>query len=229
MTIERRMFPPRAESVDSFPLQPAIGQRERESRASESGSPCEGLSRRTMLGALAVLTGALPAAAGATEPTPPDGFERVLDQEGRLWFKAEGMPDPIFAAIKRHRAASVVWNAAVDARSEFPEGPEPLTDKEREQRDMLDDALATARGALDKTGVDLIRTEPTTLGGIASVIGYIQRQMRDDGTFMPFDIEFHYDVGYEGDSAVVFGWLDVLLNTIDVAVSELAVGKAVLA
>jgi hypothetical protein len=45
--------------------------------------------------------------------------------------------------------------------------------------------------------------------------------MRDDGTYMPFDIEFHYDVGYEGDSAVVLGWIDRFLNTIAGAVSEL--------
>jgi hypothetical protein len=45
--------------------------------------------------------------------------------------------------------------------------------------------------------------------------------MRDDGTFMPFNIEFHYDVGYEGgDGAVVFGWMDAFLNTIAIAVSE---------
>ena len=38
---------------------------------------------------------------------------------------------------------------------------------------------------------------------------------------MPFDIEFQYDGGYEGDSAVVLGWLDIFLNTIASAVSGL--------
>jgi hypothetical protein len=127
-------------------------------------------------------------------------------------------PDPIFAAIERHRAAGIVWDAAVGVRSVFPEGPEPMTD---EQRDTLDEALDDARDALNKAGVDLIRTVPTTAGDIASAIAYIQRQMRDDGTFMPFDIEFQYDVGCAGDSAVVFGWLDAFFNTIAVAVSEL--------
>ena len=56
---------------------------------------------------------------------------------------------------------------------------------------------------------------------VASAIAYMQRQMRDDGTFMPFDIEFQYDVGYEGDSAVVLGWLDIFLNAIASAVSGL--------
>jgi hypothetical protein len=97
-------------------------------------------------------------------------------------------------------------------RSAFPDGPEPMTDEQWEQREILDDAVDEARCALGEAGVDLIRTMPTTAGG--SAITYIQRQMRDDGTFMPFDIEFHYDVGYESDSAVVLGWLDAFLNTI---------------
>jgi hypothetical protein len=41
MTIERPMFPPRAESVDSFSLQPAIGQPESEKRTGDSPSPFE--------------------------------------------------------------------------------------------------------------------------------------------------------------------------------------------
>jgi hypothetical protein len=129
-------------------------------------------------------------------------------------------PDPIFAAIERHRAAGIVWDAAVDVRSVFPEGSEPMTDEQWEQRETLDDAVSEARCALSEAGMDLIRTVPTTVGGICGAIAYIQRQMRDDGTFMPFDIGFHYDVGYEGDSAVVFGWLDAFLNTIASAVSE---------
>ena len=46
MTIERPMFPPRAESVDSFLLQTTIGQPEKQCRLSESRKPAEGLSRR---------------------------------------------------------------------------------------------------------------------------------------------------------------------------------------
>jgi hypothetical protein len=41
MTIERPMFPPRAESVDSFSRQPAIGQPESQIRISESPKPFE--------------------------------------------------------------------------------------------------------------------------------------------------------------------------------------------
>jgi hypothetical protein len=45
MTLQRPMFPPRAESVDSFSLQPAIRQRENGYRLSESRKPAEGLCR----------------------------------------------------------------------------------------------------------------------------------------------------------------------------------------
>jgi hypothetical protein len=72
-----------------------------------------------------------------------------------------------------------------------------------------------------------MRTAPTTVGGIANAIAYIQRQMRDDGTFMPFDIQFQFDVGYEGDGASVLGWIDAFLNTMAAAVSELDAGKTV--
>jgi hypothetical protein len=41
MTIERPMFPPRAESVESFSLQPTIGQPESGNLTSESPSPFE--------------------------------------------------------------------------------------------------------------------------------------------------------------------------------------------
>src|SRR3984893_7657573 len=43
MTIERPMFPPRAESVNSFSLQAVIGQPESENLASDSPSPIKGV------------------------------------------------------------------------------------------------------------------------------------------------------------------------------------------
>jgi hypothetical protein len=44
MTIERPMFPPRAESVDSFSPQPATGQRGSQTLTGESRRPAEGPS-----------------------------------------------------------------------------------------------------------------------------------------------------------------------------------------
>jgi hypothetical protein len=135
--------------------------------------------------------------------------------------------DPIYEAIKRHKQTAAAWDAAVDVRSNFNDFD--MTEELREQRDELDDAIDVARDALNKTGIDLISTVPTTVGGITSAIAYIQRQMRDSRTFMPFDIEFHFDVGYEGgDGAVVFGWIDAFLNMMAVAVADLyPAGKAV--
>lgn len=46
MTIERPMFPPRADSVHAFPAQPATGQPESATRTSESAKATGGLSRR---------------------------------------------------------------------------------------------------------------------------------------------------------------------------------------
>ncbi|MCK1714019.1 MULTISPECIES: hypothetical protein [unclassified Bradyrhizobium] len=140
-----------------------------------------------MLGALAVLPIALPAAAAVS--------------------------DPVFAAIERHRAARVIWDGEVDVRSQFEDLA--MTAEQRRQRDVLDDAVVDARDALDRTSVALINTSPTTFAGIAIAFQYLRRQMRDDGTYMPYDIEFKFEEGYEGgDGTVVFGWIDGWLKTI---------------
>jgi hypothetical protein len=58
MTIERPMFPPRAASVDSFPLQPAIGQPDSQTLTSDSPM------------------------------ATPEDFDPLVDANGRVWFKA---------------------------------------------------------------------------------------------------------------------------------------------
>jgi hypothetical protein len=166
------------------------------------------LTRRNMIGAMATvgaaaIATAAPAIAGLAEP------------------------DPIYAAIERHKAACVPWDAAIDVRAEFPEGPHPMTDEQWEQRDALDDAVDGARVILEQAGLDLINTAPTTATGITIAVRYMQRQMRTDGTYMPYDIEFEFDDLYAGDGGMVLAWIDVFLNTIAVAVSELDAGKAV--
>jgi hypothetical protein len=135
--------------------------------------------------------------------------------------------DPIFAAIERHKAACVPWDAAIDVRAEFPEGPHPMTDEQWEQRDALDDAVDEARVILQQAGLDLINTAPTTATGIATAIRYMQRQMRTDGTYMPYDIEFEFDDGYEGDGGVVLAGIDAFLDTLADAVEFGRAGKAV--
>jgi hypothetical protein len=91
MTIERPMFPPRAESVDSFLPQTAIGQPGNGCRVSESRKPAEGLSRRLVLAGVASAA-ALPIAAAM--PT-----------------NAEQSIDPIFAALDAFRLAEAAFYA----------------------------------------------------------------------------------------------------------------------
>ena len=135
-------------------------------------------------------------------------------------------PDPIYAAIARHKAACVPWDAAIDVRAVFPESADPMTDEQWEQRDALDGAVDETRVILEQAGLDLINTAPSTATGIATAIRYMQRQMRTDGTYMPYDIEFEFDDGYAGDGGLVLAWIDVWLDTI--ATAELArAGKAV--
>ncbi|MGY8678526.1 hypothetical protein Q2941_12045 [Bradyrhizobium sp. UFLA05-153] len=74
--------------MDSFSIQPAPDHQPNERPPSESRELAEGLSRRNVLGALAVLPAVLPAAAAATSA------------------------DPIFAAIEAHRRAVAVSDAA---------------------------------------------------------------------------------------------------------------------
>jgi hypothetical protein len=135
-------------------------------------------------------------------------------------------PDPIYAAIERHKAACVPWDVAIDVRAGFPEFPDTMTDEHWRQRDELDNAVDVARDVLLQAGLDLINTAPATATGIATAIRYMQRQMRTDGTYMPYDIKFEFDDGYAGDGGLVLAWIDVWLDTI--AAAELdGAGKAV--
>jgi hypothetical protein len=146
MTIERPMFPPRAESVDSFSLQPAIGQRDRERRVSESGKPTDGLCRRSVLAGLVVLPAVFPAAAAAAA-------------------------DPIFAVIERHRKACREHNEAIDIHMEFEELG--MTGAKLEEYNRLVAETDAAYDRLDDVGCDLINTKPTTLAGILALCRYI--------------------------------------------------------
>jgi hypothetical protein len=134
--------------------------------------------------------------------------------------------DPIYAAIEKHKAACIPWDAAIDARAEFPESADPMTDKQWEQRDALDDAVDDTREPLVDAGVNLVCTKPTTLAGVIAAISYVRAQMRDDGTYMPYASEFEsgfeYTEGSAGDSRDTMGWIDAFLDTIADAAAALA-------
>jgi hypothetical protein len=139
-----------------------------------------------MLGAMAVLPVALPAVAAE--------------------------PDPIFAAIERHKQTAAAWDAAVDVRSNFNDLH--MTEEQREQRDDLDDAVEDAWRPCEQAGIDLLNTEPTTQTGIIAAITYIRIQMLDDGIYMPHGMEFTFNPGNEGDAKETMAWIDAFLRTI---------------
>ena len=161
------------------------------------------LTRRKILGTIAAA-----ATAVAAKPAVAAGIGPIA-------------PDPIYAAIKGHKAACVPWDAAIEVWAAFPEPAGPMTDDDWEQRDTLDDAVDDARDALEETGADLVNTAPTTLAGIVTAIRYMQTQMRNDGAFMPYEIDFHFDPGYPGDGAIVLGWIDAFLDTLADATAAL--------
>jgi hypothetical protein len=132
-------------------------------------------------------------------------------------------PDPIYAAIEKHKAACFVWNTADDVRSRFNDLS--MTDEQRKQCNLLDRALEDARNALDDVAVHLINTAPTTLGGIARAINYIREQMlQDDGIYMPSGLRLSDDT----DGEYPVAWIEAFLDTIEHAADELdRAGKAV--
>jgi hypothetical protein len=152
MTIERPMFPPRAESVDSFSLQPAIGQRENGCSLSESRKPAEGLSRRVVLAGVASaaalpIAGALPTTAAATA-------------------------DPAFALIAAKLAGDAAHGVAIDAvdAAERQYGydcdnvPDPVEDAYQRSE--------AACHAVFEADWRLATTPPTTLAGVAAVLRF---------------------------------------------------------
>ena len=120
--------------------------------------------------------------------------------------------DPIYLAIERHKNAARLWAAAVDVWAKFPDGPEPMTRERRIERERINDAWREARGTMDKQGVDLINTAPTTVAGIVAALGYMRDQLRDDGDCMP-----------QLDAAAVdtIGWVDVFVNTLAGAAGDI--------
>jgi hypothetical protein len=96
--------------------------------------------------------------------------------------KAEStIPDPIYAAIERHRNAARLWQAAVAVRDAFPESrgtPEGGAS-------ILEAAVANARLPLVDAGLDLIETRPTTVEGFVAALEFMRDQLQDGAVAMP--------------------------------------------
>jgi hypothetical protein len=148
MTIERPMFPPRAESVDSFSHQHGIRQREGDCRVTESRKPAEGLSRRLVLAGVASPV-ALPAVAAipTTEPATID---------------------PAFDLIAEKLATDAAHGDAIDAQdeAELHHGYRSAIVRDAYQR------CSDACWAVFEADWRLARTPPTTLAGVAAVLRF---------------------------------------------------------
>ena len=128
--------------------------------------------------------------------------------------------DPIYAAIERHKAAAIVWDAAVDVWANFADGPEPMPMERRIERERINDAWRDARDAMDDAAIDLINTSPNTLHGIARALNYIREQMaQEDGVYMPSGLTLK-----GSDYPEIIGWIDAFLDTIENAAAALAKG-----
>jgi hypothetical protein len=133
-------------------------------------------------------------------------------------------PDPIFAAIERHRAAGAIWYAAVTVRAQFDDVN--MTAEQQRQIDEIEGAVEDAWEPCEQAGIDLINTAPTTLAGIARALNYIREQMlQDDGIYMPSGLRLADDT----DGEYPVAWIEAFLDTIEHAAHELdRAGKAVL-
>ena len=56
--------------------------------------------------------------------------------------------DPIYAAIERHKAAALIWDAAVNVRADFPDTADARTDEQQERLYELESAVDETWGAL---------------------------------------------------------------------------------
>jgi hypothetical protein len=191
MTLARPMFPPRAESVDLFSQPPAIGQPE--SGNLTSGKPAKGLSRRNMLGALAVLPAALPVAAAAAEP------------------------DPIFAAIEKHKALTISFDAAHKARGSYNDFGE-LAEGEKQRLRALNDAVDATGLPMEEAACELLDTKPTSPAGIVAAIRVIRAHYHREAGHMPAGEWLYED---EDDPKNGRDWLECFLDTIAEAVTEM--------
>jgi hypothetical protein len=154
MTIERPI-PPRAESVDSFSLQPPIGQRESQSLVSESDKPSDGLSRRNVLAGLAILPVVLP-------------------------VTADLAADPAFAVIAEKLAADIAHCEAIDAQDEAETCPGIGSDAAEDAFQRC----CVACGFVNEADWRLATTPPTTPAGVAAVLRFAN-QIEDGGMERP--------------------------------------------
>jgi hypothetical protein len=91
---------------------------------------------------------------------------------------AERVPDPIYAAIEKHRQAVAAHDATTAIRAAFNDVK--LNDERRTQLAVLEAAVDGAWDRLDEAGTTLVNTDPTTLAGILAVCRYVEPLLNEE-------------------------------------------------
>jgi hypothetical protein len=123
-------------------------------------------------------------------------------------------PDPIYAAIKRHRDLAKPYDAAWKVRGRCRDFG-TLTEEEKAHVLRLNDAVDEAGLPLEAAAIDLFNTEPTTCAGIIAALFYMRIQHRNDGE--------HMVQGWleDEDGERYIDWRDAWLETLMQAVLQL--------
>ncbi len=154
MTIERPMFPPRAESVNSFSSQPAVGQHGSRTPTGGLGSPPEGCpaDRRSQVSLYC-----------------PQLFRPVHLRSS----------DPVFAPIAAKMAADAAHGEAIDVYDTFESAGDYSSEAALEADAMCEAACDCAMDVAWQLAI----TAPTTLGGVEAVLRFAKprRLQREHG------------------------------------------------
>jgi hypothetical protein len=133
----------------------------------------------------------------------------------------QGLPDPIFAAIEKHKALTVPFDAAWKARGCFNDTGK-LTEEQQHQLTNLNEAIDAAGLPMEQAAGELFDTVPTTPAGIVAAIRVIQTYyLADlDNGHMPRGEWLYED---EDDPKNGRDWLECFLDRLAEAVEALSV------
>jgi hypothetical protein len=123
-------------------------------------------------------------------------------------------PDPLFAAIERHKDLAKAYDEAWKLRGRC-EDFGTLTEEEKARVSELNDLTDAAGLPLGAAAMDLFNTHPTTSAGIITALFYTRIQHRNDGE--------HMVQGWmeDEDGERYIDWRDAWLETLIQAVLHL--------
>jgi hypothetical protein len=124
------------------------------------------------------------------------------------------VPDPIYAAIERHKDLAKALDAVWKLRARCKDFG-TLTEAEQDRVRELNDATDAAHLPLEAAAEDLFNTVPTTLTGIITALFYMRIQHRNDGEHM---IQGWLE---DEDGERYIDWRDAWLETLIQAVLQL--------